>query len=687
MALDIATFSNTEGGFPFFKAAGHPAVAPRARALMAELAGAGTVGVYDPLGFATAFAALYPFDAVPVGHVFVQDIARLGTTVLDCAVQPVTDIGALALDALLVVAFDSRKPAGDIAHLLSPDTRVLTLDDIRLPDDRLTNPARYLDPLNFATNFAWFRDADVASAGGGGNRLHTRIATANYWHRYGATDVRLWCILLGEGGDTLAEWDIALPDTPGGITIDSRDVRAAFDLGDFTGQLFVHAIGVKGHDIVKYALDLYGDGEAGRRAMTCTHDANSWPADFYAGLPAPADGERVVLWVQNSHPCPIPPGAIGLNPMGADDGAVWLDAGVPPFGTRALDVAALLPDARWPQQLEIRAGKYFVRPRYEIEAGIDGACRRRMAHANVERTDLAPEAQIAAIGGLMGKGYLLPAPVLPAGRFRSLALPTPMARGQRRLPTRLLVYDTDGNEVAQHPLGNLARGDSVAVDLDHVLNGAASGGTNGSANGRGGGRNFAGHMELVYDFDALGDAPEDGVDGWLHALFRYELRETGHAAETSFGAHIFNSVLTFRGEPQSYGGRAPGLTTRLFLRVGPEMALDDEAPDAFCQLIYPASTPWHAESRTRLTLLDGAGAEIATRELAIPCGGSRLWFLSETFDTDERRAAAAPGAPMAGDGRAGGYVMIRDASCRLFGYHGLIAADGSAFSLDHMFGF
>ena len=72
-----------------------------------------------------------------------------------------------------------------------------------------------------------------------------------------------------------------------------------------------------------------------------------------------------------------------------------------------------------------------------------------------------------------------------------------------------------------------------------------------------------GHMELVYDFAEGGEA-----DGWLHALFRYEDRATGHAAETSFGAHVFNTVLTYGSEPQSYSGRAPGLTTRLFLRLG-----------------------------------------------------------------------------------------------------------------------
>jgi hypothetical protein len=34
----------------------------------------------------------------------------------------------------------------------------------------------------------------------------------------------------------------------------------------------------------------------------------------------------------------------------------------------------------------------------------------------------------------------------------------------------------------------------------------------------------------------------------------------------------------------------------------------------------------------------------------------------------------------------GGYVLIRDPSCRLFGYHGLMDEAGG-FSLDHMFGF
>jgi len=34
----------------------------------------------------------------------------------------------------------------------------------------------------------------------------------------------------------------------------------------------------------------------------------------------------------------------------------------------------------------------------------------------------------------------------------------------------------------------------------------------------------------------------------------------------------------------------------------------------------------------------------------------------------------------------GGYILIRDLTCRLFGYHGLENGEGG-FSLDHMFGF
>ncbi|MGQ0677826.1 MAG: hypothetical protein ACT4N4_17315, partial [Rhodospirillales bacterium] len=361
-------------------------------------------------------------------------------------------------------------------------------------------------------------------------------------------------------------------------------------------------------------------------------------------------------WVQNSHCCPIPRGAVGLNLMG-DAQIAYLQRDVPAFGSYALDVAELLPAAKWPQQIEIRAGKHFVRPRYEvIDNSGKHAGRRRIAHPNVEREDLKPDPKIAELGNLMGKGYLLPAPVLPVGRWRSAALPTPMATCQSELPIAALLYDSRGRELARHRFGRLKRRESVAVDADELLR--AAGATLG-----GNGADW-GHMELVYDLADGGVA-----DGWLHGLFRYQARDGGHAAETSFGAHIFNTVLTYRNEPQSYAGRAPGLSTRLFLRLGPQPL------DTLCHLIYPASTPWHGNSTTELVLYDGAGAEVAKRRVEIPCGGSLFWRASERFSAEQR-------------GRAGerGYAVVRDATCRLFGYHGLIAADGR-FSLDHMFGF
>ncbi|MEI9985042.1 MAG: hypothetical protein WDN69_18705 [Aliidongia sp.] len=131
---------------------------------------------------------------------------------------------------------------------------------------------------------------------------------------------------------------------------------------------------------------------------------------------------------------------------------------------------------------------------------------------------------------------------------------------------------------------------------------------------------------------------------------------------------MFNTVLTYRDEPQAYAGRAPGLSTRLFLRLG-------EAPlDTLCHLIYPASTAWCAKSATELILRNRAGDEIARRGIEIACNGSLFWRVSEMFDESARRDAV------------GGYVVVRDTTCRLFGYHGLTGV-GGRFSLDHMFGF
>ena len=429
-----------------------------------------------------------------------------------------------------------------------------------------------------------------------------------------------------------------LPTGAGGIAIDSAEIRVRFGLPEFCGQLFIHAIGVAGHDVVKYALDTYGTG--GEPSLSCTHDANAWPSDRYAGLPAPRPDERVLLWVQNSHAAPIPAGAIALDRMGAN-APVTLDREVPPFASVALDVAELLPGLRWPAQVELRAGRHFVRPRYEVVQN----GRTRIAHVNVERADLKPDRGIPALSNLLGRGYLLPFPVLPQARFSTIVQPTPMAESQANLPIRIDVFDPAGRLVAERFLGRLPRNHDLALDLAEL---GAEGG----------------HAELVYDFREGGDA-----DGWLHCLVRYQDRTSGHAAETSFGAHIFNTLMTYKGEPQSYNGPPPGLTTRLFLRLG------EESRRSFATLIYAASAAWEPFSTTTLLLHDAAGTVIAEQPLAIACSGSAMVWPHETF-----------GPALLQQAGARGYVLIRDTTCRLFGYHGLMD-DHGGFSLDHMFGF
>ncbi|HYE78791.1 MAG TPA: hypothetical protein VEI97_12475, partial [bacterium] len=230
-------------------------------------------------------------------------------------------------------------------------------------------------------------------------------------------------------------------------------------------------------------------------------------------------------------------------------------------------------------------------------------------------------------------------------------LPTPMATCQRSLPLAVACYAPDGTELLRKPLGNLPRRGVPAVAIGDLLGEALQGLP-------------YGHLELLYDFSQGGEA-----DGWLHGLFRYEDIATGHQAETSFGAHIFNTVVTYRDEPQSYTGKAPGLSTRLFLRLG------NGEIDTLCHLIYPASAVWHTMSATQLQLHNAAGELVVGKPLAIPCGGSVLWRYHDLFSRAERAAAGE-----------GAYLVVRDTTCRLFGYHGL-EHPGGAFSFDHMFGF
>ncbi len=627
--LDIETFDNLRGGNVVYKALAHPLAAEALTLLAAE---AGQVAIYDPEGIAAPLLALCPdFE---VEGIYVHDTLAVGARRGGHVVRPLTELPSARAAHVLIAAFDAARLAARIAPLLPAGARTLTLDGVKLPAALQSNPARYLDPINFATNFVFFRDDDL---------LGTRLTTVNYWAGYGARAVRFFHRLYDGAGALLAEWQANAPSQAGGYIVDSGEVRRRFGLPPFAGQLFVHAVGVAGHDVVKYALDTYATDNGA--SLSCTHDANSWPSDRFAGLPAPRADERVVLWLQNSHAVPIPAGAMTLARM-ADETLAPIEIEIAGFASVPLDVSGLLPALRWPAQLELRADRHLVRPRYEVTR--DG--RTRIAHVNVERMDLDPDPGIATLSPALGRGFLLPFPVLPRDAFRTIVQPTPMALSETEMPLRLDIFAPDGSPAAAHYLGVLPRDHAVALDLDDVLPPEAL--------------PDGGHAELVYDFREGGAA-----NGWLHALFRFERRDSAHVAESSFGAHIFNTLMTYKNEPQSYRGPPPGLSTRLFLKLG------FGGRQSFCVLIYPASAAWADRSETALELFDGAGVLRAEASLRIKCSGSAMIAPADYFAANALR-----------DAGPAGYILIRDATCRLFGFHGIDDGAGG-FSFDHMFGF
>jgi hypothetical protein len=662
LALEIETFKNANllggwrpgnnpGGETLFKALGHPLSLEAGRKLVNSLRSGGPVAIFDPNSSIGNFNAFFNLGDCDVEGYYVQRVEDLDAGFMGRTAKPLTDIAQTKAKCIFVLAFDADRIVTPFKQIFPDGVTLHSLDEMRLADDMLTNTTNYLDPINFATNFALLRDVADQKPGGG---LHTRIVTANYWALHGAKNPELYCRLTSEAGEPLAEWRQALTKPGELISIDSREVRDRFDLPDFFGSLFLHAVGIAGHDVVKYALDIFDDSG---NTLSCSHDANAWPADFYAGLPAAHQSETVNLIIQNSHPAEIPANAVGFNVMGSQD-VTFFDKAIAPFGTATVDVGKMLPDAKWPDQIEIVAGRHFVRPRYEVLQRSNGFIRRRIAHANVERTDLAPDPKIKSLGAQMGKGYIMPLPILPTAEFSSIGLPTPMAREQAELPLKIDLIDGSGVTVASKFLGRLQRRESAPVEIDAWIKDEGLSLVSGF-----------GHMEFLYDFRDGGDA-----DGWHHALGRYTQRQSGHIAETIFGAHIYNTPIIYKDEPQSYTNKPPGLTTRLFLRLAGDY-VTGRALDSLCHLIYPASLPWTALSHTHLLLHNGDGRQVAEELVEIPCSGSLFWRYSETFSKADRVRAGADG-----------YVIIRDETCRLFGFHGILNGQDS-FCLDHMFGF
>ena len=257
--LDIETFDNLRGGNVVYKALAHPLAAAALTRLAIE---AGPVAIYDPEGIVAPLLALCP--AFEVEGIYVHDTLAVGQPRGGHTARPLTSLAQAAAATILIAGFDSRLQTR-IAPLLPPAAKLLTLDAAKLPATLLSNQARYLDPVNFATNFVFFRDD---------NHFATRLTTANYWAGYGAKKVQFFHLLYDAAGKVLAEWTADAPGQAGGYVVDSATIRQRFDLPPFTGQLFIHAIGIAGHDVVKYALDTYAHRQ---RRLALLHPTTPMP--------------------------------------------------------------------------------------------------------------------------------------------------------------------------------------------------------------------------------------------------------------------------------------------------------------------------------------------------------------------------------------------------------------------------
>ena len=183
MSLAISTFDNkSRSGDPLFKALGHPAVAKRIKAWIEDMGKRGALAVVDPWGQFSCLDALYDLSALTVSARYVQRIEDLpanqngGVPVLLLSELAHTNAGAVML-----AAFDADHARRALMPLIADRLPVFSFDDLKLEEQYLTNKRRYLDPLNFATNYALFR---------AGNGRHSVVRTAEYWSGYGAAAPR-----------------------------------------------------------------------------------------------------------------------------------------------------------------------------------------------------------------------------------------------------------------------------------------------------------------------------------------------------------------------------------------------------------------------------------------------------------------------------------------------------------------
>src|SRR5208283_2265339 len=128
MALRIETFDNSRGGNTLYKALTHPRAAKPARALIGALARSAPVALYDPSGSVDAFNEIFSLDAIEISGTFVQQVARIGSTVLGRAAAPVTELTRTGARSVLIADFDAERIITQLQPYLPDGAQVFSLD-------------------------------------------------------------------------------------------------------------------------------------------------------------------------------------------------------------------------------------------------------------------------------------------------------------------------------------------------------------------------------------------------------------------------------------------------------------------------------------------------------------------------------------------------------------------------------
>src|SRR5271170_600755 len=109
MALRIETFDNVRGGNTLYKALTHPHAAQPARALLARLAREAPTAIVDPHGAAEGFAEIFGLEGVEIAGIYVQDVARIGATVLGRRAITITALVVGLARSVLVASLEGNR--------------------------------------------------------------------------------------------------------------------------------------------------------------------------------------------------------------------------------------------------------------------------------------------------------------------------------------------------------------------------------------------------------------------------------------------------------------------------------------------------------------------------------------------------------------------------------------------------